>query len=110
MPFRLTNTPTTFQAYINCILSDLLDIYYIVYLDNILIYSNSEDEHIEYIRKVLERLCMYKLYCTPEKYKFYIDIVGFLGFVILSAGVSIEPERIKIITEWPELEYLYDIL
>ena len=54
MPFRLTNTPAIFQVYINHALSNLLDIYCIIYLDDILIFSNSEEEHIHHIQEVLE--------------------------------------------------------
>ena len=54
MLFRLTNTPATFQAYINCALSNLLDICCIIYLDDILIFSNSKEEHVHYIQEVLE--------------------------------------------------------
>ena len=53
MPFRLANTPATFQAYINCALSNLLDICCIIYLDDILIFSNSKEEHIHHIQEVL---------------------------------------------------------
>ena len=49
MPFRLTNTPATFQAYINCALSNLLDIYCIIYLNDILIFSNSKEEHVHHV-------------------------------------------------------------
>ena len=54
MPFRLTNTPAIFQMYVNCILSNLLDIYYIIYLDDILIFSDSKEEHVHHIWEVLE--------------------------------------------------------
>jgi len=56
MPFRLTNTPTIFQAYINKALLGLLDTIYMVYLNNIIVYSNNYKAHIYYMRMVLERL------------------------------------------------------
>lgn len=71
MPFELANAPATFQSYINRALSDLLDFYCVVYLDNILIYSNSEQEHILYVRMILDRLRKYGLYCKQSKCAFH---------------------------------------
>ena len=73
MPFSLTNAPTTFQVYINRALASLVDICYIVYLDNILVYSRENyKEYIKYIKKVLYKLKKYKLFLQKGKYKFYI--------------------------------------
>lgn len=90
MPFGLANAPATFQSYINRALSDLLDICCVVYLDDILIYSRTADEHTKHVRMVLERLRDYKLYCKLNKCAFHTDTVSFLGFIINPQGVSME--------------------
>jgi hypothetical protein len=71
MPFSLTNAPAQFQAYINEALVGLVDIIYIVYLDNVLIFSETEKEHISYIRKVLQQLRKAKLFIKLLKYKWH---------------------------------------
>ena len=82
MPFGLANAPATFQSYIHKALSDLLDTCCIVYLDDILIYSRTEAEHIQHVRMVLGRLWKYQLFCKASKCKFHTDTVNFLGFII----------------------------
>ena len=82
MLFRLTNIPATFQAYINKALLGLLDIIYIVYLNNIIVYFNDYKVYIYYMRMVLKRLREYKLYINLKKYLFYITSIDFLGFII----------------------------
>lgn len=109
MPFGLANAPATFQSYINRALSDLLDICCVVYLDDILIYSNSEREHIRHVRRVLDRLRRYGLYCKRSKCAFHTQQVNFLGFIISPQGTQMEPERVKTITEWPEPRCVYDV-
>src|SRR5699024_7240143 len=71
MPFGLANAPATFQAYVNRALSDLLDVCCIVYLDDILIFSNSEEEHVCHVREVLARLRKFRLYIKASKCEFH---------------------------------------
>ena len=75
MPFELTNALMTFQAYINKVLSSLLDTIYIIYFNNYKVYTY-------YIRIVLKRLQKYKLYINLSKYLFYATRINFLGFII----------------------------
>src|ERR1700722_6453191 len=98
MPFGLTNAPTTFQIYINKALIGLIDIYYIIYLDNIFIYFKNKKEHERYIRAVFKRLRRYKLYAKRSKYIFYIIFVEFLNFIINIKGVSIDFNKIDSIS------------
>ena len=86
MPFRLTNAPATFQVYINSVLGDLVNICVIVYLDNILIYLRLEEEYLKYIKEVLYRLRVGKLYINPKKYAFFTKEVKYLGFLIREKG------------------------
>jgi hypothetical protein len=67
----------------------------VVYLDNVLIFSEREEEHVIYVREVIERLRRYKLYAKVSKCEFYIKQIGFLGFIITLDRVIIEPERVK---------------
>jgi len=99
MPFRLTNAPATFQAYINKALSGLLDIIYMVYLNNIIVYSNNYKAHTYYMRMVLERLREYKLYINLKKYSFYITSIDFLGFIVSVNRVLMEKSWVDAIRE-----------
>jgi len=99
MLFRLTNAPATFQAYINKVLLGLLDIIYIVYLNNIIVYSNNYEAHTHHMRIVLERLREYKLYINLKKYLFYITSINFLGFIISVNRVLIEKSQVDAIRE-----------
>lgn len=111
MPFGLTNAPATFQAYINRALAGLVDHLCVVYLDDILIYTHSDEleEHWRAVREVLARLQRAELYCNLEKCKFATDRVEFLGFIVGTDGVSADPERIRTITEWPVPKSIKDI-
>jgi len=99
MPFRLTNALAIFQAYINKALLCLLDIIYIVYLNNIIVYSNNYKAYTHYMQIVLERLQEYKLYINLKKCLFYITSINFLGFIISVNRVLIEKSRVDAIRE-----------
>ena len=101
MPFRLTNAPATFQCLMNNVL-DLLDICILVYLDDILIYSDTLEEHCCHIREVLLRLWNNKLYARGNKCSFHEDTVEYLGFILLPNGLSMDPSKVSTILEWPE--------
>ena len=81
MPFRLTNMPATFQCFMNDIFGDLLDVCMLVYLDNILIYSDSEEEHIRHICEVLRHLRQHNLYACTNKCFFHVQTVEYLGYI-----------------------------
>lgn len=101
MPFGLTNAPAVFQSHINKILSDLLDICVIVYLDDILIYSKTEEEHVEQVKTVLDRLMKHRLYAKMSKCEFHTDMVAYLGFVVTPEGITMEEDRVASIKDWP---------
>ena len=100
MPFGLTNAPATFQAYINRALRGLVDDFCIVYLDDILIFSQSEEEHQRHLQLVCERLRQAELYAKPSKCAFYKESIEFLGFVISKDGIQMDSERVKTIKDW----------
>jgi len=99
MLFGLTNTPVIFQAYINKALSGLLDTICIVYLNDIIVYSNDYKAHTYHVRMVLERLREYELYINLKKCTFYTTSINFLGFIVSVNGVSIEKSRVDAIRE-----------
>ena len=82
MPFRLTNAPASFQRMINDQLHEYLDVFVVAYLDDILVYSKTEVEHTEHIRKVLEKLKQAGLALKPEKCQWHTNKLEFLGYVI----------------------------
>ena len=97
MLFGLTNTPTIFQLYINRVLVGFINICYIIYLDDIFIYSINSADHQRYVREVLERFRNFKLYLKLFKYEFSVDRVEFFGFMVITRGIDMEGSRIKII-------------
>lgn len=101
MPFGLTNAPATFQAYINRALAGLVDVCCVVYLDDILIYSDSHEQHVRDLHAVLERLRKFALYANRKKCHFFTKEVEFLGYIVSTAGVSMDPRRVATVEEWP---------
>jgi hypothetical protein len=100
MPFGLTNAPAVFQHMANDIFRDFLDIFTIVYLDDILIYSKTQEEHDVHVCQVLQRLREYGLYAKLEKCKFDENQVEFLGYVVSHEGISMDPFKIQTVLDW----------
>ena len=109
LPFGLCNGPATFQSYINESLRGYLDEFCTAYLDDILIYSENELEHTEHVRKVLQRLAEFGLQVDVTKSSFYATEVKYLGLIISTEGIRMDPEKIRTITEWPEIKNLRDV-
>jgi hypothetical protein len=97
MPFRLINTPATFQAYINKTLKDLLNITCVAYLNNIYIYNDSIEKHAKYVRKILDRLKKVRLYVKLFKCEFDKKEITFLKYVIGVHKIRIDDAKIRII-------------
>ena len=102
VPLGLTNAPAAFQRFMNHIFADLLDVYVVVYLDDILIYSNSLEDHRKHVREVLRRLRVNDLFCKPEKCEFHTDKIEFLGYVVSPDGIFMDPAKVQTIQNWPE--------
>jgi len=109
MPFGLTNAPATFQAFINETLVGLLDNICVAYVDDILIFSNTREEHTTHVRQVLGRLRPARVYVKLPKCAFYMQEVDFLGYRIGVAGVSMDPRKVATIEEWAEPKSFHDI-
>lgn len=94
VPFGLTNAPAAFQHFMNDILRDLLDVYVIVYLDDILVYSKRKEDHEGHVREVLRRLREHHLYLKISKCFFGVDTVPYLGMIISPKGISMDGEKV----------------
>ena len=99
MLFRLTNTPATCQALINNIIRAHLDQTAITYLDNILVYSNTQQEHTKHVKNILWCLQKAGLKLNLTKYKFNKPEVEFLRYILGIEGIKINPEKIKVIQQ-----------
>nr|GEW53040.1 putative reverse transcriptase domain-containing protein [Tanacetum cinerariifolium] len=100
MPFGLTNAPTVFMDLMNWACKSYLDKFVIVFIDDILIYSKSKQEHKEHLKLILELLKKEQLYAKFSKCEFWIPKVQFLGHVIDSHGIHIDPAKIESIKDW----------
>ena len=109
MPFGLSNAPSAFQRFMNDVFSDLLDVCVIVYLDDILIFSEDTDQHVHHVREVLRRLRKHGLYAKAEKCEFHTDTTEYLGYVLSPTGLTMSPEKVKAVQEWPESCKIKDI-
>ncbi len=99
MPFRLTNAPATFCTLMNNIFREWFDDFVVVYIDDILIYSGSLEEHAEHLRKVFQRLRENKLYAKLEKCEFEVTKVDFLGHRRTQEGLKMDDHKVKAIVD-----------
>jgi len=100
MPFRLTNAPSTFQEMMNHVFSDLLDIGVLAYMDDILIYAKTKEEHDHLVKEVLERHQNNSLAISPEKRVWKTQEVEFLGYVIGRKGIRTSTDNVQAILGW----------
>ena len=101
MSFELTNTPVTFQTYINNILRKHLDVFVVIYLNDILVYSKNEADHKVHVRKVLEVLKKADLQIKSEKSQFHWTEIEFLSYIIINKSIKMNLKKIRVIAEWP---------
>jgi hypothetical protein len=102
VPFGLTNAPVVFMFLMNDIFINYLDKFVIVFLDDILIYSKSEEEHEHHLRLVLKLLSEHQLYAKLSKCSFYQKKIHYLGHIISKQGIAVYPEKIEAIRGWPK--------
>ena len=109
MPFGLSNAPAAFQRFVNTTLSDMLDVCVVVYLDDILIYSDTLEEHRKHVREVLRRLRKAGLYARADKCEFERDTVEYLGYILSPDGLKMSEDKVKAILDWPEPRRVKDV-
>jgi len=100
MPFGLTNPPLTFQVMMNYDFSNMIDLNLLVYMDDILVYAKTEEEHDNQIKEVLRRLQENWLAVSPEICVWKTQEVEFLGHIIGQGGIKMSPEMVQAVLEW----------
>lgn len=100
MPFRLTNGPVAFQRLVNDIFMDMLDEYITALMDDLLIYSVNEAEHELYVKAVLTRLRAAGLQASLHKCEFHVTKTKYLGFIITTEGVEVDPDKAAAVLRW----------
>jgi len=110
MFFGLTNLPATFQAIMNELLRDLINTGKVAaFIDDVIIGTESEEGHDKLVVKVIKRLEENDLYIKPEKCKWKVREVGFLGVVIRADGIKMEEEKVKGVLDWLTPKYVKDV-
>ncbi|WVZ84118.1 hypothetical protein U9M48_031179, partial [Paspalum notatum var. saurae] len=109
MPFGLTNAPATFQCLMNEILGPFLRKFVLVFLDDILIFSKTLEEHVQHLAQVLEKLRKHQLYLKAFKCSFAQPAIAYLGHIISDQGVATDPEKTEAMCNWPKPESMTDL-
>ena len=109
MPFGATNAPATFQRLMHDCLGDLNMNWCIVYLDDIIVFSNTKEEHLKRLEAVFQKLMAAGLKLKPTKCFFFRDEIEYLGHVVSGKGISTNPKKIEAVTKWPTPKTVYDV-
>ena len=109
VPFGLTNAPTVFMSLMNIVFENYLDHFVRVFLDDILIYYKNEKEHEEHLWLVLTCLREHKLFGKLSKCSFFQKEIHYLGHIISGEGISVDPEKVKAIKDWPILKNAHEV-
>ena len=102
MPFGLTNAPAVFMDLMNRVFRPYLDQFVIVFIDDILIYSSTQEEHEQHLRIILQTLREHKLYAKFSKCEFWLTEVKFLGHVISKEGIAVDPSKVEAVLNWKQ--------
>lgn len=109
MPFGLCNAPGTFQSFINNSVLEYLDRFCTAYLDDVLIYSENEEEHAENVNRVLRRLRERELHLDLDKCEFNVRLVKYLGLIVGTDGIKMDPEKVEAILSWETPSSVKDV-
>ena len=101
LPFGLTNAPAYFMDLMNRVFHPFQDKFVVVFIDDILIYSRTKEDHLEHLCTVLKTLADHQLYAKLKKCDFWMEKVHFLGRVISAEGISVDPGKIAAVVDWP---------
>jgi hypothetical protein len=100
MSFGLTNAPAYFMYLMNKVFMEYLDKFVVVFIDDILVFSKTEEEHAEHLRLVLQKLKEHQLYAKRSKCEFWLTEVSFLGHIVSNGGISVDPSKVKDVLNW----------
>jgi len=100
MSFSVTNAPGVFMEYMNRIFHAYLDRFVVVFVDDILVYSKSEEEHAEHLKIVLQVLKEKNLYAKLSKCELWLNEVSFLGHIIYGSGIVVDPSKVDVVSQW----------
>ena len=103
MYFGLNNAPTTFMDLMNKVFHNYLNLFVIVFIDDILVYSKSKDEHVGHLSIVLQVLKEPQLFSKFSKWKFLLGSMSFLGHIVSSAGIEVDSKKTEVVEKWPDL-------
>ena len=109
MPFGLSNAPSTMQRMVNKIFRDCTDKFMCVYIDDIMVYSRTEEEHLQHLEFVLKRMKEFHLKVRFSKCHFAKSELDFLGYKISAEGLRPTDEKVKKVREWPAPKKLHDL-
>ena len=109
MPFGLNNAHAAFMDLMHWVFQPYLDQFVVVFVDKILIYSQSKEEHEDHLRIVLQALIEHQLYAKFSKCKFWLTEVRFFGHVVSASGVSVDPEKVKAVMSWERSKSVFEI-
>ena len=109
MPFGATNAPATFQRLMHDCLAELNMNWCIVYLDDIIIFSDTKEEHLKRLEAVFQKLCAAGLKLKPSKCFFFREEIEYLGHVVSGKGISTNPKKIEAVSKWPTPKTVYDV-
>ncbi|KAI7934843.1 hypothetical protein MJO29_016106 [Puccinia striiformis f. sp. tritici] len=109
MPFGLVNAPSTFQRMMTHVLREYIDDFVQVYLDDILIYSASEEEHLQHVKLVLEVLRKEELRCSGHKCSFGLEEIQYVGHLVSHNSIRPMPEKLDAIKDWPRPSNVHDV-
>lgn len=109
LPFGLTAAPSTFVAIMNDVFKEYTDQFVVVYLDDILIYSKTAEEHLNHVQLVLDKLRINKLYAKEKKCEFMKRSVKFVGFIVSERGLEVDNVKVQAVQDWPVPQSIKDV-